>query len=70
MEIIRYSELKLELDDYGIILHVDGVFKCALSYDEAEWIHYMDYGLLPYYFGRRNIREYRLVYSVPTLKLV
>lgn len=68
MEIVGYTDLKLGLCNVGLMLSIDGVPMCALSYMEAEWIYYMDHGLLPFTFNMPSL--YRLVYRDPTLKLV
>ena len=60
-ETILYTDLKMEFHKYGIILHIDDR-DCSLSHSEAEWLWFMDYGLLPYRFGQQNVREYRFEY--------
>lgn len=57
---LKYSDLKLDIDGGRIRVIMD-TYDFQLMYEEACWLHFLGYGIIPWYGIERGI-EYRFVY--------
>lgn len=57
---LRYSYLKLAVGKGGILVTLD-TYYFWLRYEEACWLHFMDYGIMPW-DSALGMVEYRFVY--------